>query len=76
MYVLGSQETSNVASAITDTSGEVVQTRKAPESIADSEDSLSISLPSEGPTNPFTEIRAGILKIFDDADTADQGYIY
>ena len=55
--------------AVDTSSGEVVPSRKAPESIADSEDSLSISLPSEGPTNPFSEIRAGILKIFDDAAT-------
>ena len=48
----------------------VADPKKAPESIADSEDSLSISLPSEGPSNPFTEVRAGILKIFDEA--ADQ----
>ena len=41
--------------------------KAAPESIADSEDSLSISLPSEGPSNPFSEVRAGILKIFDEA---------
>ena len=45
--------------------------KAAPESIADSEDSLSISLPSEGPPNPFSEVRAGILKIFDEA-SADQ----
>ena len=45
--------------------------KAAPESIADSEDSLSISLPSEGPSNPFSEVRAGILKIFDEA-SADQ----
>ena len=45
--------------------------KAAPESIADSEDSLSISLPSEGPPNPFLEVRAGILKIFDEA-SADQ----
>ena len=43
--------------------------KAAPESIADSEDSLSISLPSEGPSNPFSEVRAGILKIFDEAST-------
>ena len=70
--LLGCQETSDVVSATTETPAEVVHSRKAPESIADSEDSLSISLPSEGPTNPFSEIRAGILKIFDDAATADQ----
>ena len=49
--------------------------KAAPESIADSEDSLSISLPSEGPSNPFSEVRAGILKIFDEASVDQENKV-
>ena len=59
------------AAATLDENGAPAFKKAAPESIADSEDSLSISLPSEGPPNPFSEVRAGILKIFDEA-SADQ----
>ena len=59
------------AATTLDENGAPAFKKAAPESIADSEDSLSISLPSEGPPNPFSEVRAGILKIFDEA-SADQ----
>ena len=73
----GCQETNSSAvsgagaAATLDENGAPAFKKAAPESIADSEDSLSISLPSEGPPNPFSEVRAGILKIFDEA-SADQ----
>ena len=76
--VSGCQETTSnavsgagAAAATLGENGAPAFKKAAPESIADSEDSLSISLPSEGPSNPFSEVRAGILKIFDEA-SADQ----